>query len=282
MKEPTWMKWGRRLLTVLAVLIIVAPGFWVMYAAFRPNVEIMAKPPVWISRELSLQAFENIFSGSPGQGGVPVIRYFFNSLIIAGVSTVLAMLLGMAAGYAFSRYQFRSKGALFLGLMLCRAVPGVALSLPLFILYARTGLIDTHAGMILIYLAMNLPFSIWLMDGFFNQIPVELRQAAEIDGASPWQAFWRIEFPLALPGIASAAIFAFLTAWNEFALASQLTRSVNSKTLPVGLLDFSSEFTMDWTGMSALAVIIIIPALLMTFVIQRHLVAGLVAGGVKG
>lgn len=282
MKEPAWMAWGRRFLTVAAVLMILIPGLWVMYSAFRPNVDIIAKPPVWISSTLDLDNMRAIFSTQPGQGGAPVGAYFRNSLIISVTSTFFAMLLGMAGGYAFARFRFRNKGTVFLVLMLCRTVPGIALSLPLFVLYARTGLIDTHFGLILVYLALNLPFTVWLMDGFFRQIPDELRQAAEIDGCTPWQAFWRIELPLASGGIASAAIFAFLTSWNEFSLASQLTRTTASKTLPVGLLDFTSEFTMNWAGMSSLAVVIIIPAVIMTFIIQRRLVSGLIAGSVKG
>ena len=189
---------------------------------------------------------------------------------------------GMARGYAFARYRFKAKSAIFLGFMLTRAVPGIALSLPLFMLYARTGIIDTHFSLILTYVALNVPFTIWLIDGFFRQVPKDLAEAAQIDGCTPWQAFWQVEFPLAGPGIASAGIFAFLTSWNEYALASQITRSVNSKTLPVGLLDYTAEFTIDWRGMCALAVVMIIPALTLTFIIQKHLVSGLTFGAVKG
>jgi multiple sugar transport system permease protein len=149
-------------------------------------------------------------------------------------------------------------------------------------LWSWLGLIDTKIGVILVYLAMNVPFSIWLIDGFFRQIPEELYQAAEIDGCSRMQAFWMVELPLAKSGIASAAIFSFLTCWNEYALASQLTRSTDTKTLPVGLMDFTAQFTIDWAGMCAMAVIIITPALILTFIVQKHLVAGLTLGGVKG
>ena len=166
--------------------------------------------------------------------------------------------------------------------MLTRTVPGVALSLPLFILFARLGVIDTHFALILVYVALNVPFTLWLIDGFFRQVPLDMAEAAQVDGCTRWQAFLHVELPLAGPGIASAAIFAFLTSWNEFALASQLTRSVNSKTLPVGLLDYTSEFTIDWRGMCALAVVMVAPALALTFIIQRHLVSGLTAGAVKG
>jgi multiple sugar transport system permease protein len=265
----------------LAMTVICLPGLWIVLASFRPTVEIMAKPPVWIPQDLSFDAYVAMFSGV-GQGGIPVIDYFRNSLIISVTSTAIALAIGMAGGYAFARFRFKAKSSIFLGLMLTRTVPGIALSLPLFFVYSKLGIIDTHFGLIMAYVALNVPFTIWLIDGFFRQVPKDLAEAAQIDGCTRWQAFWQVEFPLAGPGIASAGIFAFLTAWNEFALASQLTRSVNSKTLPVGLLDYTAEFTIDWRGMCALAVIMIIPALVLTFIVQKHLVSGLTSGAVKG
>jgi multiple sugar transport system permease protein len=265
----------------LAMLIICLPGIWIVLSSLRPTVEIMAKPPVWIPRELSLDAYRAMFGGL-GQGGIPIWEYFRNSLIISITSTAIALIIGMSGGYAFARFRFRGKSGVFLGLMLTRSVPGVALSLPLFMVYSRLGIIDTHFGLIVTYVALNVPFTIWLIDGFFRQVPKDLAEAAQIDGCTRWQAFWQVEFPLAGPGIASAGIFAFLTCWNEYALASQLTRSVSSKTLPVGLLDYTSEFTIDWRGMCALAVVMIIPALALTFIIQKHLVSGLTFGAVKG
>jgi multiple sugar transport system permease protein len=278
----------RRLLSVghfiglfLAMSAICLPGLWVVLNSFRPTVEIMAKPAVWIPNELNLDHYRAMFGGI-GEGGVPVLTYFWNSLVISLTSTVIALLVGIAGGYAFARYRIPGKGAIFVSLMVTRAVPGVALSLPLFILYGRLGIIDTHFGMILVYVALNVPFTIWLIDGFFRQVPKELAEAAEIDGCTRWQAFWKVEFPVARAGIASAGIFAFLTSWNEYALASQLTRSLNSKTMPVGLMDFTSQFTLNWGGMCALAVLMIIPALVLTFLVQKHLIAGLTFGGVKG
>jgi multiple sugar transport system permease protein len=265
----------------LAMVIICLPGAWIVLSSMRPTVEIMAKPLVWIPQKLSFEAYAAMF-GVVGQGGIPVWDYFRNSLIISITSTVIAIAIGMAGGYAFARFRFRGKSALFLGLMLTRTVPGIALSLPLFIIFARLGIIDTHLALIVTYVALNVPFTIWLIDGFFRQVPRDLAEAAQIDGCTRWQAFWQVEFPLAGPGIASSAIFAFMTSWNEFALASQLTRSVNSKTLPVGLLDYTSEFTIDWRGMCALAVVMILPAFLLTFVIQKRLVSGLTFGAVKG
>jgi multiple sugar transport system permease protein len=280
--EKPWQRWLIRLGVFVAMVILVVPGAWVVLTAFRPNIEILARPAVWIPQKLILHNFQGIFGLLDTQQGLPVASYFVNSLVISVTSTVVAIAVGMMGGYAFARYRFRGKGALFLGFMLSRTVPGVALSLPLFIIWARIGLIDTSWGLILVYMSINIPFTIWLTDGFFRQIPVDLSEAAQIDGCTRWQAFWRVEFPLARAGLASAAIFAFLTSWNEYALASQLTRTTASKTMPVGLMDFTAQFTVDWAGMSAMAVLIIIPALVLTFIVQKHLIAGLTFGGVKG
>ncbi|MEM1287156.1 MAG: carbohydrate ABC transporter permease [Pseudomonadota bacterium] len=273
---------GLWVLTFILMVIICVPGLWVVLSAFRPNREILAKPPIWLPEEPTLNNFAKIFGFGEAQVAIPVLNYFWNSMVIASTSTVIALIIGMSGGYAFARFRFRFKNSVFLGLMLFRAVPGIALSLPVFMLWSRLGLIDTQMGMIIVYVSLNVPFTIWLIDGFFRQIPMSLSEAAQVDGCTRWQAFWKIEFPLARSGIAAAGVFAFLTSWNEFALASQLTRSTDSKTLPVGLMDFTAQFTIDWAGMCAMAVIIIVPALILTFLVQKHLIAGLTFGGVKG
>ena len=244
--------------TFLLMLVICLPGLWVMLTGFRPNREVLSKPAIWIPEQFNLDNFAKIFGFGAEQVAIPVPSYFANSLIIALTSTFIALIIGMSGGYAFARFRFPFKDGIFLGL------------------------IDTKVGMIIVYTALNIPFTIWLIDGFFRQVPKEMSEAAQVDGCTRWQAFWKVEFPLAKSGIASAGIFAFLTSWNEYALASQLTRSTDSKTLPVGLMDFTAQFTIDWAGMSAMAVIIIVPALILTFLVQKHLIAGLTFGGVKG
>lgn len=275
-KIATWIA------TFLLMIVMGVPGLWVVLSAFRPNREIMAKPAIWIPENPTFANFASIFGFGDAQVAIPVLSYFTNSMIIATTSTVIALAIGMSGGYAFARFRFRFKNSLFLGLMLSRAVPGIALSLPVFMIWSKLGLIDAKLGMIIVYVALNVPFTIWLIDGFFRQIPKEMNEAAQVDGCTRWQAFWKIEFPLARSGIAAAGVFAFLTSWNEYALASQLTRSTDSKTLPVGLMDFTAQFTIDWAGMCAMAVIIIVPALILTFLVQKHLIAGLTFGGVKG
>ncbi|MCX4138028.1 carbohydrate ABC transporter permease [Paraburkholderia sp. SEWSISQ10-3 4] len=276
------MKRGALWLAVFLVMAVIClPGLWVMLNAFRSNVAILSNQSLLDSGSYTLDNFRNVF-GFGGMASLPIRQYFVNSVVISLASTIAAIVVGVAGGYAFARFEFRHKKLLFVVLMLTRAIPGIALSLPIFMLWAWTGLLDTHIGVIIVYLAMNVPFTVWLIDGFFREVPAELAEAAQIDGCSRWQAFWHIELPLARSGVASAAIFAFLTSWNEFALASQLCRSPDTKTLPVGLMDFTAQFTVDWAGMCSMAVIIIIPAIILTFIVQKHLIAGLTLGGVKG
>ena len=270
------------------VLIWFLPAFWIILTSVRARIEIDALPPVWIPRSLTLDSYKILFGmptpeGAFGLGGsIPVLQYGQNSIVIALVATAFSVTVGTLAGYAFSRFSFRGKNALFLGFMLGRAIPGIALSLPLFVLFARAGLSDTIQGMIFIYTALNIPFTAWLMDGFFRAIPEELDDAARIDGCSYWGAFWRVALPLALPGAAAAAIFAFLTCWNEFALASVITRTPNSRTFPPALFEFTGQFVSDWRGMTAMAVLMLIPAVIFVAIIQRQLMEGLTSGATKG
>lgn len=270
------------------VLFWFLPALWIILTSIRLRREINAYPPVWIPSAFSFDSYKILFGmptpeGAFGLGGsIPVLEYGRNSIIIALVATAIAIVLGTLAGYAFSRFKFRAKNGIFLAFMLGRAIPGIALSLPLFVLFARVGLSDTIPGMILTYVALNIPFTAWLMDGFFRAIPEELDDAARIDGCSHWGAFIRVALPLALPGAAAASIFAFLTSWNEFALASIITRTPASRTFPPALFEFTGQFVSDWRGMTAMAVLMLIPAVIFVAVTQRQLMEGLTSGAMKG
>ena len=270
------------------VIVWFLPALWIILTSVRIRTEIDTHPPIWIPRTLTLDSYKILFGmptpeGAFGLGGsIPVAQYARNSIVVALVSTAIAIVVGTLAGYAFSRFNFRGKQSLFLLFMLGRAIPGIALSLPLFVLFARVKLSDTLPGLILVYVALTIPFTAWLMDGFFRAIPEELDDAARIDGCSHWGAFWRVALPLALPGAAASAIFAFLTCWNEFALASTITRTPKSRTFPPALFEFTGQFVSDWRGMTAMAVLMLIPAVVFVAVIQRQLMEGLTTGATKG
>jgi multiple sugar transport system permease protein len=278
-----WRDVGANWLAFSIIALLALPAVWIILTAFRPNLEVNASPPIWIPQTLTLDAFESLFGLNPATAsGVPVMSYLSNSLTVALLATALSVPIGTAAGYAFSRFDFVGSRTLLLLLLLTRAVPGVALSLPLFLLMRNIGLIDTVHGLAFVYMALNIPFTAWLMDGFFRRIPRELDDAAYVDGASHWQTFWKIDLPLALPGLGAASVFAFLAAWNEYQIASIITKTPAAKTFPVGLSDFTTQFTVDWRGMAAMSVLMMIPAILFVLAMQRSLTKGLTFGAVKG
>ena len=278
----------RDIVLYIIILIFFLPSLWIVLTSIRPNVEINTRPPVWLPKTLDFSSYEILFGmpTPPGAfdlgGSIPVPSYARNSITIALVSTFLALTFGTLAGFAFARFSFRGKNGIFLSMMLARAVPGVALSLPLFVLFARLGLSDSVLGMIIAYTALNIPFTAWLMDGFFRALPQELDDAALIDGCSRWTALLRVDLPLALPGVAASGIFAFLTSWNEFALATVITRTATSRTFPPALLEYTNGFVSDWRGMCALSVLMLIPSVIFVALVQRQLVEGLASGATKG
>lgn len=275
--------WAYDISAAVILFIFILPALWIVFTAFRPANEINVTPPIWIPRQLTLDAFASLFGLNPDvAAGVPVKEYMRNSLTVAIIATIVSVSFGTMAGYAFSRFHFKGHTMLFLLIMLSRSVPGIALGFPLFLLMRNYGLVDTRTGLSFVYIAINIPFTAWLMDGFFRQIPKELDEAAYIDGCNHWTAFWRIDLPLALPGMSAAAIFAFLAAWNEYQIASLITKTPASKTFPVGLYDFTTQFTVDWRGMTAMSVLMIIPAIVFVILTQRRLTEGLTFGALKG
>jgi len=287
-RRNRWKNSFNDVLLWVILFIFFVPALWIILTSVRLRSEVNAHPPVWIPSGFSLDSYKILFGmptpdGAFGLGGsIPVADYAVNSVVIALVSTFFALIFGTLAGYVFSRFNFRGKNGIFLTMMLARAVPGIALSLPLFIMYARLNMSDTISGMIITYVALNIPFTAWLMDGFFRAIPKELDESARIDGCSAWSAFVRIDLPLALPGAAAAGIFAFLTSWNEFALSSVITRTPASRTFPSALFEFTGQFVSDWRGMTAMSVLMLIPAVIFVAIIQRQLLEGLTSGATKG
>ena len=277
-----------RIVTFIVLAIFFIPVLWLILTSLRPNIEINTRPPVWISKNINVDSYLALlgFGVNPERfafgENIPFGSYFRNSLITATVSTLLALVIGTLAGYAFSSFKFKGRNGIFLSLMLARAIPGIALSLPLLVLFTRMGLSDKVYGLVIAYTAMNVPFTAWLMAGFIGEIPEELNDAALIDGCSKWSAFLKVDLPLIGPGFAASGIFAFLTSWNEFAIASVITRTIASKTFPPGLFDFTAEFVSDWRGMCAMSVLMLVPAIIFVIIVQRQLVKGLTLGALKG
>jgi len=281
MKEKKWRKAISTIILWLILVIILIPAVWLVFSSFRLRSEINAKPPIWIPSKVTLEGYRSLFGTSLEEESVPFAFYFKNSIIISSISTIIVLLVGTIAAYAFARFRLPGKNFMFFSIILLRAVPGIALGIPLFMLYSRLGLVDTYKGMIITYIAIGIPFATWLMEGFFRGIPSSLDEAAYIDGCSYLQSFLFVDLPLALPGLIATAIFIFLWFWNEFPIALTLTRSLAAKTLPVGLYDFTAEFIVDWRGMCAMGTIMLIPAIVFTIFTQRHMVIGLTSGAIK-
>jgi len=208
-------------------------------------------------------------------------RYLTNSLIVGVVSTVITLVLGCMAAYGLARFRFKGRKTIAYTTLLLRTVPLAVLAVPVFMLWSRAGLINSLPGLVLLYVAVNLPFAIWLLYGFVLQVPPELEEAAAIDGCGPIQVFYKVVLPLIKPGLAAAAIFTFRIAWNEFILALVLTDRA-TRTLPVAASLYITDIGVDWGKIMALGSLIAVPPLIFTFIAARQIITGLTAGAVKG
>ena len=264
--------WGRRLLLWIFALWCLFPIYWLVTMSLKRQVDAIARPP----RFLFTPVWDN-YRAVLGNGDV--WGYFENSLVVALGSTVLALALGVPTAYVIARYRFRGNADFGFWILSTRMTPPVAMLIPFFILYVRTGLIGTYVGLIVAHVALNLSIVTWLMKGFFEDLPGELEEAASMDGATPFQAFRQICLPLAMPGIAAVAILAFLFSWNEFLFTLVLGDRI--RTVPIGLYGFVGYQQIDWGGLTASAVVMLAPVLAFVFVFQRQLVRGLTMGAIK-
>jgi len=208
-------------------------------------------------------------------------RYLTNSLLVGVVSTVITLVLGCMAAYGLARFRFRGRKTIAYTTLLLRTVPLAVLAVPVFMVWSRAGLINSLSGLVLLYVAVNLPFTIWLLYGFVLQVPPELEEAASIDGCGPVKVFYKVVLPLIKPGLAAASIFTFRIAWNEFILALVLTDRA-TRTLPVAASLYITDIGVDWGKIMALGSLIAVPPLIFTFIAARQIITGLTAGAVKG
>ncbi|MFN0161431.1 MAG: carbohydrate ABC transporter permease [Burkholderiales bacterium] len=208
-------------------------------------------------------------------------RYLKNSLIISIAATLLTLLFGTMCAYALARFRFLGRETLSYGTLILRTLPPAVLAVPVFVIWAAWTINDTLFGVVLVYVALNLPFTIWLLYGFIQQVPEELEEAAAIDGCGPYQVFWKVILPLVKPGMAAAAIFTFRLAWNEFILSFILTNRY-TRTLPASISNYITDTGVEWGKIMAAGVLIALPPLIFTFVAAKQIITGLTAGAVKG
>jgi len=269
---------GQALLWALLTLIVLGYAFPFAYLAltsFKSPIEAIAVPPTVIPRSWSLQNYQAALAT------FGVIPSFINSISTALISTTLTIVLAVPAAYAITRFKTRSGQAFMFSTLITRMVPPVAIGVPLVAIMTGIGLRDTPTGTAIAHSAISLPLAIWLLTSFFESVPIELEEAAHVDGASRMRTLISVIVPVVSGGIAVTAIFAFLASWNEFLFALLLT-SVRAQTTPIVIANFQTQFGLQWGSMTALAMLYTLPVVAVTFLLQKRIVGGLTLGAVKG
>lgn len=282
MKKPSTFKYIMvNIALVLAVIITLYPVLWVFKMALTPaqGFSLSLNP---IPDTVSLVNFTDVIFNYDLQGRWLFGRQLLNSVIISGATTLLGIAFATTAAYAFSRFEFPGKQSGMSMLLITQMFPGVVMAIPLYILLDTLGLINSLMGMVLIYSTTAVPFCVWMLKGYFDTIPREIEEAAIMDGASQWLIFYKIMLPLARPAIVVTALFSFMTAWNEFILAATFLSDETSLTLPVVLQRYVGDYSTEWGHFAAGAIIVSVPVMALFFALQKHLIGGLTAGGVKG
>lgn len=261
------------IIAIIIVLLAVIPVLWIFITAFKTKGDIFSLPPAWFFSP-TFNNFIDIFRNRDFS------HFLINSTIVSLSTTALALLIGIPAAYAFSRYHFKRKKDLIFWILSIRMAPPISAVIPLFIIISRLGLIDTHIALIWVYLLINLPFVVWIMKGFFDEIPFDLDEAARLDGCSEVGTMIRIILPLTSPGMVATSILCLIFSWNEFLFALILT-GINARTLPVTITQFLTLTGVAWGPMCAAGTITIIPIFVFTLLSQKHLIRGLTLGAIK-
>lgn len=278
-----------RLVTVIAfhvalivlVAVVLYPVLLVCKKAFEPgrHFALSASP---IPQQVTLDHFQDLFGARGGHGELLFLRHALNSVIVSLATTVVGVVLSCTAAYALSRSRFPGRKTTLTTFLVVQMFPATLLMLPLYVILDKLGLLNSLVGLVLVYSTTAIPFCVWTLKGYFDTLPRELEEAARIDGASTFMIFRKIILPLARPGIAVTALFSFMTAWNEFIMASTFMTDESKYTLPVLIQSSVGQFSSDWGLFAAGAVITSLPVMVLFYVLQKYLVGGLTAGAVKG
>lgn len=287
---------------IVLTIYVLAPVTWLVSSSFQTEAEIVSVPPHWIPDEPTMQNFEAIFSATeeaevtyetrsgvdPAAGGfIPstaknLLPSMWNSFLVASLVVILNLLVGVPAAYAMAKIRFWGRDASVYFILITRVIPDIALVVPFFLVIRKLGMLDTIGSLVITYLAVTVPFTVFILLQYFEGLPDELDKAARVDGCSRFQALVRVFLPLSLPSLVAVVLFTFLTSWNEFLLALMFTQTEASQTLPILLASFTSDFTISFSFINAAGVLAIIPPVIVAIVFERYIVSGLTAGAVKG
>ena len=260
---------------IAALIFFLGPFFWILTTSLKGNEDYFAYPPVWVPADASLTHYAALFTRSSGA------RYFTNSLVISTLSMLAALLVSVPTAYSIARWRFGG-GFLSLFLLVLRMLPAIALIIPLYIMYKQLGLTNSYLGLVIVYTVLYVPFAVWLLVGFLRDFPVEIEEAALIDGCSRLRALVSVVVPIIAPGLAVVALFSFIATWNEFLFAIVLT-GIETKTMMVLVTSFTTGGTDMFYGEASASVVLgVLPAFIVAFMLQRFLVKGLALGGTKG
>lgn len=260
---------------LIGAFFAAGPVVWMLSNSFKSNTEIFELPPRLITDSFSFDAYIAIFTDPE------TVRFFINSYVVAFSVTALTLLVAIQAAYALSRFDFRGKRILNVVIVSVQAVPPITLLIPYFGLMVAFGLYNTYAALILTYMVFTLPYAIIMMTGYFNTLPKELDEAVRVDGAGSLTALWRVLVPISVPGIVSVGIYTFMIAWNEYLFALTLTRTIDMRTVPIGIQLLMGQHSYEWNQIMAMSVLGSIPVLILFLFFQRYFISGLTAGSVK-
>lgn len=275
-RAQRWLADGLTYFGLAAALVFfLGPFFWIVTTSLKGNEDFFAYPPVWIPPEPSLGHYVRLFTNASG------LRYFMNSLVISSLSMFAALVVSLPTAYSIARWRFGGD-LLSTFLLILRMLPAIALIIPIYLMYRVLGLTNSYLGLVTVYTVIYIPFAVWLLVGFLRDFPIEIEEAALIDGCSRLRALWSVVVPIIAPGLAVVALFAFIATWNEFLFAVVLT-GIETKTMMVLVTSFTSGGTDTFYGEASASVVLgVLPAFAVAFLLQRYLVKGLALGGTKG
>lgn len=260
---------------IVFLVFVLFPYIYILLSSFKPSNEVISTNPTLFPRTFSLENYKNLFLNTD------LLYFFKNSLIAAIFSTIICLFLGSLASYSISRTIDSKLSSFFLVVVLClKMIPLSSIAVPIYSFVQKLGMYDFLPALIVVYAAVHMPFVLWMMISFFKAVPLDLDEAAAIDGATPFETFSKIIFPVVIPGMISTGIFTFLLSWNDFLLALLLT-SNEAKTVPVALSEFLTAYSLDMGPMTAGAILFSFPVIAISFFLQRYLVSGMMAGSVK-